>query len=120
MATSVDAAVLEVEAALDSLAPQLEGLLDFSRLNLHDDSRQEIDFSIAQYRRRQSLLQLALNALVALVGDGYPALDVRQISAQAFSDLAENANTIEAALAQFSATQAATLSLAAASAEPKT
>lgn len=119
MATAVDAALVEVEAALASIAPQIEGLEDFSRLNLLSESRVEIDASIQQYRRRRALLQAANDTLTALVGDGYPVLDVREISQKAFADLQDNKSTIDAALAQFSPVTAVSLNFTAGEAEPK-
>lgn len=111
MATAVDGARDEIQAAMAALVPELEGLRDYARLNLHDDTRREVDFSIAQYDRRLGLLTAADAALASLVGDGYPALDVREVADVVYQDLTANAATIEAALRKFASNAATSLRL---------
>jgi hypothetical protein len=119
MATAVDQALDEIDARLAVLEPQYEGLQDFARLNLHPDTRREIEQSIEQYDRRLAVLRVAKEALERLRADGHPDLDVREIVDSAFRDLQDNAATIQAALAQFSSGQAAGLRLSSGPAERK-
>ena len=111
MPTAVDQALEEIAAALLVMGPQHEGLRDFARLNLAESTLTEIRVSISQYDRRLALLLNAKAALFALVGDGHPALDIREIPASAYDDLRTNAATIEAALAQFGSAIAVSIGL---------
>jgi hypothetical protein len=120
MPTEVDGALVEVQAKLDELAPQLEGLRDFDRLDLDPDTREIIRTAIHDYMRRQDRLTAARDNLQWLVDDAYPDLPVRQIDGPAYADLLEQLATIQAALAKFSAGEpAASLSTSAGPAEPK-
>jgi hypothetical protein len=103
MATAVDAAIIEIKAAIAAITPQLEGLRDFSRLNLEPGTQEEVQKSITIYDRRFALLTAAENSLETLVIDGYPDVPVSQVEESVFADLSENASTIEAALKQFTA-----------------
>lgn len=118
--TAVHAARAEVTAALASIAPQLEGLLDFERLNLEQPANDAIELAIDDYRRRVQLLEALGHALDAVIDDRYPDLNVREIEPEAFNDLQNQADTIAAALAKFKAIQAATLGLTAGDTLPKT
>lgn len=111
MATAVDAALAEVNAALASLAPPREGLKDFDRLNIHPDTQAIVRESIVLFDQRWDLLQQLKGSLEAILNDGYPTLAVRQIPASAFEDLKDNAATIEAAFATFSEATATALGL---------
>lgn len=112
--SAADTAVTELQTIRGTLAPQLEGLRDFQRLNLMAETQTEIELSLQQYVRRVGLLDAALDALLALIADGYPDLQVRAISETALADLRENASTIEAALSRFTGEGGATtLNLAA-------
>lgn len=117
--TDVDAALLEITGALATLEPQLEGLRDYQRLNLHDDTRAIIESAIVDYARRETLLFGSRNALDQLRDDGYPSLEVREVAQAVYADLAENKATVDAALAQFAPLTAATLRTTAGPAEPK-
>lgn len=117
--TSVDAALIEIAETLAILEPELEGLRDYQRLNLHDDTRAVIVVAVADYERRQSLLLKSQRILTDLIADGHPNLDVREVAQAVYADLAENKATIDAALAQFAPNMAADLRLTAAAVEPK-
>jgi hypothetical protein len=119
MATNVELALEEVNAAIDAIEPPLEGLRDFDRLNIHPDTKAIVQEQIAVFDRRFQLLQGAKNALEAIINDGYPLIPVREIPASAFEDLRENQTTIQAAFAQFSEATAAALGLSSAPAQPK-
>jgi len=117
--TQVDEALVEIQEKLDALAPQLEGLRDFERLNLIPEAHEIIRQAIGDYERRQQRLVGARSYLTELVDDGHPELPVRQIDRAAYADLLEQLTTIQAALAQFTAERAATLRTSAGAAEPK-
>jgi hypothetical protein len=119
MATGIDTAHTELSDALAAVGPEYEGLLDYQRLNLKPDTRREVDEAINDYARRQQLMLNALNALEALINDGYPDLAVRAIAGAAFEDLQSNAASIEAALKKFSSNQASGMTLTGGTPEPK-
>lgn len=108
MPTQVDSAVTEIQAALDVIRPQLEGMKDFSRLNLEHASG-VVQQAIADFARRENLLTMALNALAALLSDGYPEMLVREVEQVDFVDLKNQVDTITAAFAKFAAIKAAAL-----------
>lgn len=101
MPTAVDVARQEIANKLGEYAPQHEGLRDFARLNIHPDTKLQVDALIAQYDRRTALLEAAEVALKALVDDGHPELAVRDVREVVYADLAENKTTIDAALLRF-------------------
>lgn len=117
--SAVDNAVDEIDQALLDLAPKHEGLRDFSRLNLNPDTHDEVARAITQYDERVAALQKALIALKELQRDGHPAMDVREVEASVFDDLAEQKRTIDAAMSQFSNSSPKSLGLSSGAAEPK-
>jgi len=119
MATPVEDALAEIIAELAEVAPQLEGLRDFERLNLQQETLIEVRASIHAYERRVGLLEDAKAALERLLEDGHPVIPVREVAPEVFADLADNRNTIQAALGTFSAGAATTLGLSIGLPEPK-
>lgn len=117
--TAVAAARDEVAAAVAALAPILEGLRDYARLNLGADTAAIVAQEIHDYERRLALLQTTLTALNALLGDDYPNLPVREVEQAVYDDLQTQADTIAAALAKFAPNMATTLGLSAGEPEPK-
>jgi hypothetical protein len=109
----------EIAASLAAIAPQLEGLEDYERLNLGPDAQGEIEESLEQYNRRVKLLEAAKKALDELIADGHPELAAREISDVAYQDLRQNMATIVAALAQFRQETASALGLSHGEPEPK-
>jgi hypothetical protein len=125
----VTAAIAEIDAQLVAVAPKLEGLRDYERLNIQEGTRREVNDAIGDYVRRvdllnaakasyQTLLDTAVAQSKALVEDGAPDLPVRQISAGAIADLQDQLDTITAARALFEA-QASGLNPSAGGTEPK-
>lgn len=118
--SKVDEAIVEIDAALAEMAPAHEGLRDYQRLNIKPETKAAVDAAIAQYDRRKDLLLGAKTNLERLVGDGYPTLDIPDVSVVVKEDLDEQKRTIDAALAQFSSVPPATdLGLSAGAPEPK-
>src|SRR6185436_17347561 len=117
--TAVETALAELAAATATLSPQLEGLRDFTRLNLEDSTRREVDEVLTTTIRRVDLLGRAKDALQALLADGHPDLLVRTIDVSAFQDLRNQAATIAAALLRFNSDPATTLGLTAGTSELK-
>ena len=112
MPTQVDSAIQEIQDALAVVSPQLEGLRDFSRLNLtQPESPSVVQSAIVDFERRDHLLIAALNALTALNADNYPDLPNREIEQNVFNDLKEQVTTIEAAFAKFTPLHATNLNL---------
>lgn len=110
MPTQVDSAVTEIQAALDVIRPQLEGMRDFSRLNLEHASG-VVQQAITDFNRRDNLLEDALRALTALLSDGYPVMPTREVEQADFVDLKNQVDTITAAFAKFAAIKAADLGM---------
>lgn len=118
--TAVEQALVEVADRLEALAPKLEGLRDFQRLNLAPHTLEEVTQSIGDYSRRVDLLAASQKALQALMDDGHPDIPVREIDASSLADLKANKDTIDAALAGFASNAAVTVGLTAGKVEPKT
>lgn len=125
----VSAAIAEIDAALTVITPQNEGLKDYARLDLQEDTRREIQEAIGDYDRRvqllhaaklayQTLADQAVAAVQALVNDGHPDLPQRQISPAAVADLQAREEAIQAARALF-VQQATQINPTAGAAEPK-
>lgn len=119
MATAVEQALVEITGRVAEFAPQHEGLRDFQRLNLKEETQVEIATFIALYDQRLAVLLAAKAALEALMGDGHPELPVREISPEALADLKENASTIESALLRFGSNKAVSMQFSAAPPEPR-
>ena len=102
---------MEIQTELDEMAPIHEGLRDFDRLNVLDDTRGQVREHIFAYDRRTGLLQNALAHLQALQADGHPDLPVRPVTPSVIADLEEQRRTIEAALAEFTSNAATSLQL---------
>ena len=93
--------ITELENALVDLAPALEGLRDYTRLDITPASQTEVQAILNEYLARESALNNALVALNALVGTAYPAPITRQVSEAVASDLRVNRDTVTAAFGQF-------------------
>jgi hypothetical protein len=119
MATKVEDALVELEAALAVVMPMLEGLNDYNRLNIHDDSRVVVGDALNYYQTRVTLLQQAIAALEALLQHGYPELQKFEVSESILLDLQEQQTTITAALGQFGAKAPATLKVTVGTPVPK-
>jgi len=102
------------------ITPQIEGLHDFARLNLHPDTAAIIEQAIVDFERRLGLINVALDALDGLTNDNYPNMDVRPVLDTIYSDLQDNVSTIEAAFAKFEPEhEARTVTISADTPEPK-
>lgn len=92
----------ELLTAKATLEPQIEGLHDFARLNLEEDTKGIISKAIEDYERRLKFINDTLATIDVLAADNYPAMPVRAVIQAVFEDLKNNVNTIEAAFEQFS------------------
>lgn len=93
--------LVELEAARDSIVPQIEGLNDYLSLNLKDETKQVVGSVKIAFMTRKEALDSAIEALESLKDNGYPAVDNQSVNQTVYDDLKENAETIEAALAKF-------------------
>lgn len=109
MASAVETAIQEIDAALAAMAPIHEGLRDYSKLNIQTDTLAAVNGAISQYDHRKSLLEQAKARCEALVADGYPVLDIADVTESVKKDLEAQAASITAALAEFDLDEAATL-----------
>jgi hypothetical protein len=99
--SKVDEALAEVDAALVAMAPAHEGLRDYATLDIHEDTKAQVQIGIGIYDQRFSLLNEAKRVLENLLADTYPALVIPPVDAAVLLDLQENKATIDAALSKF-------------------
>lgn len=112
--------VEELKDERDEILPQLEGLRDYARLNIKPETQPVIATAIEDYQRRLEKIDAALASCDALTNDGYPELPVREVVEGIYADLAENAATINAALAKFKAkAEAASVTIVPGTPQPK-
>jgi hypothetical protein len=109
MATAVDQAVTEVQAALAVARPQLKGLEFFLRLDQNDQTRGALEQRRVDTDRRIGVLQAALQALENLNADGYPVVPVLEVPDTVLIDLTNDLSVEEAALALFTSNRATEL-----------
>lgn len=109
--TKVEEALAEIVAELARIAPIHEGLQDFALLDIKPETKAAVQAAISQYNTRVSRLNDAKTGLQNLLADGYPTLEIPPVEAAVLADLSENQATIAAALAQFTANEAVTLSI---------
>lgn len=119
MATAVETALAEVNAALVALAPPREGFKDFARLNLKPESVEPVNRVIIDLDQRWDLLQDVKRVIANLLNDGYPALPKIEFTAEVVDDLRQNTSTVDAAFAMSKAEGAATFSFTEGGVEPK-
>jgi len=102
------------------ITPQIEGLNDFSMLDLHPDTAAIVAQVLEDFQRRLTLINTSLDSLDALLHDNYPNVEVRTVLSDVYSDLKANVATIEAAFAKFEAiAQAQSVEIKAGTPEPK-
>jgi hypothetical protein len=109
--TAVDAALAEVQARIIEIAPVHEGLRDYLRLNITDETRVEVEQALADYDDMLALMQAFVTAAEALIEAEYPNLEPRLISKPAVDDLQAQLDTVTAARAQFLVNEAETLAI---------
>jgi hypothetical protein len=96
----------ELEDALGWIAPKLEGLEDFNRVNINDDTRLEVTAATQVYGRRVDALKTSIAALEALNADGYPEVETFEVSETILLDLIDQEASMAAALDQFNLNEA--------------
>jgi hypothetical protein len=91
----------ELDVAISSIEPQIEGLEDFGRLNIQEEARAQITEVHGDFKRRLEKLKTAVAALEDLEEDGYPDLSNREVTEAIYGDLKEQTETLAAALGKF-------------------
>jgi hypothetical protein len=120
MATSVQAAVDELGAAIAAILPQFDGLNDLARLNLQPATVLSVKTALDYFGGRLTLLRAARASLQELLANGYPDVATFQVPAEVLAELRDDAQDIQAAVAKFKAAElAANLNLAASPPQPK-
>ena len=117
--SKVDEAIIEIEQALATLAPEEEGLDDFDSLDITPETEAIVKAAKLDYAQRRQLLTTAWTALNALQVDGHPVLNIDPVSLSVKADLDAQMATLNAALAKFTTTAATTLGMSASAPEPK-
>ena len=117
--SKVDEALVEIQQAIQDMVLPLEVLEDYLSLDVSGETRGVLQQAHEQYLRRRSMLVNAWNALTSLVGDGYPTLEIPDVSLTVHADLLEQQKSIEAALSKFRSQPATGLNLEAETPQPK-
>ena len=91
----------EVEKALTSLSPEIEGLNDFMSVNLGREAQTAVSDLKQVYERRRDALSAVSEAIKSLESDGYPEVLVKDVSLAVYSELNGNLLTMTAAFGQF-------------------
>ena len=98
----------EIAAAMSVLAPKLEGLRNYSRLDLQPATMASVVHAIRTREQRLARLQEAEAALGTLNGkvdnlddDGHPTLPTFEISADSLKDLEEELAEVRAGREEF-------------------
>lgn len=102
----------EVQAALDTVLPQIRGLQDLQVASIEPDTKTAVDEELAVNVRRRDLLQTNLAALTKLEDDGYPATPKKPVPASVYEELLQQKADLEAALAEFEASVASSVDIA--------
>lgn len=98
---ALDTLQAELEAAQVALKPIIEGLEDYNRLNILPETKQIVQTTMSDAKKRQGLLDAAVKALADLEANNYPNLDTRIVTVAVYEDLAGQKKTIDAALGKF-------------------
>lgn len=96
--SALDAFQAELGAALQDGASQRHMLRDLAALPLSDDTLTGADQEAGAVAHRQSLLQAALDAVAALVGDGYPDIPKTAVAEAVLQQLADQKAAVQHAL----------------------
>jgi len=101
----------EIEAALDAIFPQIEGLIDLQGINASPEFKTLVTDQLNAHKHRESLLIGVANSLDAVVAardalgaDGYPNTDPVPVDALLFAEMEKQRAEVEAAFALFTAT----------------
>lgn len=114
MATAVDEARAEIDAALVVNEELLEGAQHLAELgDLLGETRTDVNQAVHDYSRRHDCLEDAKRALKALDDDHYPDVPARPVSEAALNDMRQDYEAIGAALAKFKSLVATKLGLTA-------
>lgn len=98
--SKVAEAVIEIDAALVTFAPDIEGAEDFQRLNITGDAQQSINVLHDADIRRRGLLQAAKIACELLIADGHPTIIKQSVAPAILDSLEEQIRTLQSFLAR--------------------
>jgi hypothetical protein len=87
VATAVDAALVEVNAAVDVLTPDQVGINEFEDIPLTDTTKHAVDVLKTEIDERMGLLKAAVVALEALIADGYPVVPTETVPPEITGEL---------------------------------
>lgn len=91
----------ELMAALDHLAPEIEGLELLTHAGMSGEFNALLNQAIPERRRRRELIIALLTAMSLLYADGYPNLPQTSISDAFAEELQKERTAFEAAMAIF-------------------
>jgi BMFP domain-containing protein YqiC len=99
--SAVGAAIAEIEQLLPQWQQQLDGLLDFSRIDIDSAAREQVDAAFVDLNRRITLSQSALAALRELSADGYPSELAKEVEDAVTASLQAQLASMQAAMSRF-------------------
>lgn len=109
----------ELQGALLVLDEQIRGLHTLQVSSISPDLLTEVNEEIVFREHRRELIQAAIDALDALVADGYPELPPEVVSPALYAELQGEKSDMSAAIEVFVQAMAAQLSVDLGQAEPK-
>lgn len=90
----------EMDAALATLVPQLEGMNDIERMLVgpnEAEARDAVDQLKREYMQRSALLKATQKALADLMTDGYPQSIPGMVNPDIYGKITEQVDTVTAA-----------------------
>ncbi len=96
----------ELETAQQALAIPIEGLVNFTLLDIPPELKAEVQAQLNYLRERSIRQQAVMQALVALSESGYPDIPVRPLPAGQLERLDDEREQLESALSLFTTAEA--------------
>ena len=91
----------EVQAAMNSFKPEVEGLRDLNALNLIQAAKDEVAIALERFGERLNRLSAVNSAVNALIQHGYPEPMTREVSVGVYNNLVEQETTISSVLRRY-------------------
>jgi hypothetical protein len=91
----------EMITKLAFLHPRIDGIQDFTKIALGGQTMQYLQREIVTYSRRRDLCQAALDAVNAVLADGYPLLTKQLLPDACVDELRDELGDIEMVITQF-------------------
>lgn len=121
MGTATEDAIAEQQAQLDKFAPKLDGLRRWASIDtLTPQEREVVQQKIAEFERRIGVLTAAVASNKAVMDDGHPDIDVREVEGVVYRGMVAAKANMDDAFAMFSSNDPTTAADFAVTKRPKT